>query len=303
MPVRPDEEGHLRGASRRRVPARAQPSSRMRSRRTHRAPPAGWKGSSWFMSRLQIVAPQAQAPGGNETAGRRWRFAGASLAVAGLLRGGPGARAAIPRRPAGFGSSGAVGARSVSTLRGMAVTAPVSTVDPPDLSFGPTARICTREWWVERRLVGIGLLCALATTALGIAIPVAGAARDRQLDRRQGPLQLALYLGLIARLRVPALRDQLDAAGDHLAHRHRHREPPAGDALRRLSDLSARVLRRHATGQVLSRATNDLYPIRYFIGWGVVQVCSSVMMIIGVAIVLLSVNARLGAVSPASRCR
>ena len=50
---------------------------------------------------------------------------------------------------------------------------------------------------------------------------------------------------------------------------------------------------RHATGQVLSRATNDLYPIRYFIGWGVVQVCSSVMMIIGVTIVLLSVNARL----------
>ena len=28
---------------------------------------------------------------------------------------------------------------------------------------------------------------------------------------------------------------------------------------------------RHATGQVLSRATNDLYPIRYFIGWGLVQ--------------------------------
>ena len=26
---------------------------------------------------------------------------------------------------------------------------------------------------------------------------------------------------------------------------------------------------RHATGQVLSRATNDLYPVRYFIGWGV----------------------------------
>ncbi len=28
---------------------------------------------------------------------------------------------------------------------------------------------------------------------------------------------------------------------------------------------------RHSTGQVLSRATNDLYPVRYFIGWGVVQ--------------------------------
>ena len=28
---------------------------------------------------------------------------------------------------------------------------------------------------------------------------------------------------------------------------------------------------RQATGEVVSRATNDLYPIRYFIGWGVVQ--------------------------------
>ena len=25
---------------------------------------------------------------------------------------------------------------------------------------------------------------------------------------------------------------------------------------------------QHATGQVVSRATNDLYPVRYFIGWG-----------------------------------
>lgn len=30
---------------------------------------------------------------------------------------------------------------------------------------------------------------------------------------------------------------------------------------------------RHATGQVLSRATNDLYPIRYFIGWGLGRAC------------------------------
>ena len=47
---------------------------------------------------------------------------------------------------------------------------------------------------------------------------------------------------------------------------------------------------RHATGQVLSRATNDLYPVRYFIGWGVVQIVPSAMMIIGVSIVLLIVN-------------
>ena len=50
---------------------------------------------------------------------------------------------------------------------------------------------------------------------------------------------------------------------------------------------------RHATGQVLSRATNDLYPIRYFIGWGLVQGMQSVMMIIAAGIVLVLVDPQL----------
>ena len=50
---------------------------------------------------------------------------------------------------------------------------------------------------------------------------------------------------------------------------------------------------RHATGQVVSRATNDLYPIRYFIGWGLVQGAQSVMMIVGAGILLGLVNPRL----------
>ena len=50
---------------------------------------------------------------------------------------------------------------------------------------------------------------------------------------------------------------------------------------------------RHATGQVLSRATNDLYPIRYFIGWGLIQGMQSVMMIIGAGIVLALVDPQL----------
>jgi ATP-binding cassette subfamily B protein len=44
---------------------------------------------------------------------------------------------------------------------------------------------------------------------------------------------------------------------------------------------------------VLSRATNDLYPIRYFIGWGLVQGMQSLMMIVGAGIVLVIVNPRL----------
>ena len=54
---------------------------------------------------------------------------------------------------------------------------------------------------------------------------------------------------------------------------------------------------RHATGEVISRATNDIYPVRYFIGWGVVQGIQSGMMIVGAAIVLVSVNARLALIS------
>ena len=44
---------------------------------------------------------------------------------------------------------------------------------------------------------------------------------------------------------------------------------------------------------MLSRATNDLYPIRYFIGWGLVQGIQSLMMIVGAGIVLVIVNPRL----------
>ena len=49
---------------------------------------------------------------------------------------------------------------------------------------------------------------------------------------------------------------------------------------------------RHPTGQVVSRATNDLYPIRYFIGWGLVQGAQSVMMLVGAGIVLASPTRR-----------
>jgi ABC-type multidrug transport system fused ATPase/permease subunit len=47
---------------------------------------------------------------------------------------------------------------------------------------------------------------------------------------------------------------------------------------------------RHATGEVISRATNDIYPVRYFVGWGVVQAIQSLMMLVGAAIVLAVVN-------------
>jgi ABC-type multidrug transport system fused ATPase/permease subunit len=48
---------------------------------------------------------------------------------------------------------------------------------------------------------------------------------------------------------------------------------------------------------VVSRATNDLYPIRYFIGWGMTQGIQSLMMIFGIAVVLFLVNVKLAAIA------
>ena len=54
----------------------------------------------------------------------------------------------------------------------------------------------------------------------------------------------------------------------------------AGCSTTRTSRYPRAFYDRHATGEVISRATNDLYPVRYFIGWGVVQGVQSAMMIV-----------------------
>src|SRR5206468_12710102 len=45
-------------------------------------------------------------------------------------------------------------------------------VDPPDLGFAATAVRLLRVWREQWRLVTIGLVCALATTGLSLAIPI-----------------------------------------------------------------------------------------------------------------------------------
>ena len=45
-------------------------------------------------------------------------------------------------------------------------------VDPPDLALRPTLRRLFPLWWEQRRLVGLGLACALVFTALSISIPI-----------------------------------------------------------------------------------------------------------------------------------
>jgi ABC-type multidrug transport system fused ATPase/permease subunit len=143
----------------------------------------------------------------------------------------------------------------------------------------------------------LGLSCALVFTALSLTIPLL---IQRTIDDAiDGGDRSLLLPYLVAILAVAALR-----FGVNFTRRFATARIGIAVEARLRSLLYEAYLRyprafydRHATGEVISRATNDIYPVRYFIGWGVVQALQSAMMIVGAAIVLCVVNARLALVA------
>jgi len=166
----------------------------------------------------------------------------------------------------------------------------VSTVDPPDLPLWQTARRLVPLWWEQRRLVSVGVVCALAFTGLTLVIPVLV---QRTIDNAiDGPDHSLLVPYLAAIVVIAAIR-----FGVNFTRRYATARVGIAVEARLRSMLYDAYLRyprafydRHATGEVISRATNDIYPVRYFVGWGVVQAMQSVMMLVGAAIVLSVVN-------------
>ena len=168
----------------------------------------------------------------------------------------------------------------------------VNPVDPPDLGLLPTFRRLLRLWRAQWRLGVVGLCFALCYTLISITIPVlTQRAIDHAIVRhsqRLWPYVLAIValsavrflINFMRRYATARIGIRIEARMRELLYTAYLRYPRA-------------FYDRHATGQVLSRATNDLYPIRYFIGWGLVQGIQSVMMIIGAGIVLVLVNPRL----------
>jgi ATP-binding cassette, subfamily B, bacterial len=168
-------------------------------------------------------------------------------------------------------------------------------VDPQDLDFLPTARRLLRVWIIEWRLVLIGVSCAFVTVALSISIPLL---IRYAIDHSIAPVSverkpLAPFVAAILALAIARFLS-------NFTRRYATARVGIRTEARMREYLYRAYLRfprafydQHATGQVVSRATNDLYPIRYFIGWGMVQGAQSLMMIVGVAVVLLLVNPRL----------
>jgi ABC-type multidrug transport system fused ATPase/permease subunit len=166
-------------------------------------------------------------------------------------------------------------------------------VDPPDLGLLPTFRRLMPLWWEERRLAFFGLACSFIYVLISLAIPVLiQQAIDKSIAPAPGQHAKALWPYLVIVVALASLRFvinfnrrfatarigvRIEARMRELLYQAYLRYPRA-------------FFDRHATGQVLSRATNDLYPIRYFIGWGLVQGTQSLMMIVGVGIVLVIIN-------------
>ncbi len=168
----------------------------------------------------------------------------------------------------------------------------LNSVDPPDLGLLPTFGRLLRLWRAEWRLGALGLSLALVYTLISITIPlITQHAVDDAIVTHRKPLwpYILAIVALAAvrfvgnftrRFATARIGIRIEARMRELLYQAYLRYPRA-------------FYDRHATGQVLSRATNDLYPIRYFIGWGLVQGMQSVMMILGASIVLVIVDARL----------
>ncbi|HEY0388443.1 MAG TPA: ABC transporter ATP-binding protein [Gaiellales bacterium] len=169
----------------------------------------------------------------------------------------------------------------------------VPHVDPPDLPLWPTLRRLLTLWGEEWPSVALGLACALLYTVLSLLIPTL---IQRAIDHAVVPAHgdaLLPYVAAVMALSVMRFgvnftrRYATARIGVHIEARMR--ELLYGAYLH----FPRAFFDRHPTGQVVSRATNDLFPIRYFIGWGLVQGIQSMLMIIGAGILLCFVDARL----------
>src|SRR6476646_10740664 len=165
-------------------------------------------------------------------------------------------------------------------------------VDPPDLGLLPTFRRLLRLWRAEWRLGALGLSLAFCYTLISIAIPLL---TQRAVDHAIVSHSRALWPYIVAIVALAGLRFLVNFSRRYATARIGIRIEARMRELLYTAYLGypRAFYDRHATGQVLSRATNDLYPIRYFIGWGLVQGMQSVMMIVAAGIVLVLVDPQL----------
>ncbi|HKH77528.1 MAG TPA: ABC transporter ATP-binding protein [Rubrobacteraceae bacterium] len=151
----------------------------------------------------------------------------------------------------------------------------------------------------RRDLLVMGTLFSVGVTLAGIAIPwLVKVAIDRAFPPdgpRQPDLLWPLALGILG---LALLRFLFGFgrryATNYLGHVVEYRLREA--LFRKMLDLHHGFYDRSFTGELVSRATNDLRVVRFFVGWGMFQMFISLLTLVVVSAALLYLNAPLALV-------
>jgi ABC-type multidrug transport system fused ATPase/permease subunit len=145
-------------------------------------------------------------------------------------------------------------------------------------------------------LLVLGLVCAVGVTFAGIAIPwLVKEGIDRALPTG-GPRDTDLLLPLAGGILGLALLRFLFGFGrrlatNYLGHVVEYRMREA--LFEKMLSLHHGFYDKASTGELVSRATNDLRVVRFFIGWGMFQLFISMLTLVVVSAALLYLNAPL----------
>jgi ATP-binding cassette subfamily B protein len=144
-----------------------------------------------------------------------------------------------------------------------------------------------------RRAFGLGLMCTIATQALALASPkvLQHAIDDLTAGVTQAKLFVygslilgigltsALFRFLMRRLLIGASRDiEYDMRNEFFAH---------------LQTLPAAYFQAHRTGDLMSRATNDLNAVRMMMGPSIMYSTNTILTFVVALLLMISIDARL----------
>jgi ATP-binding cassette subfamily B protein len=144
---------------------------------------------------------------------------------------------------------------------------------------------------------GGAILALLLVSAANLAAPqMVRLAIDRGITQRRWSMVMVAVGGLLA---IAVARGLFNFMQGYLAERaSQHVAFDLRDALfARIQRLSFSYYDQAQTGQLLTRLTNDVEQVRTFVGSGVVQLCASLLMLVGCATLLFVTNGALAAVA------
>ncbi len=143
----------------------------------------------------------------------------------------------------------------------------------------------------------LGGLCVIGSVAFSLAKPmIVGDAVDalsRDVSREVLVRFALLYVGAsaIQGLFLFLQRRIVIGASRHIEYAMR------GDFYEHLQTLPVRFFQEHRTGDLMSRATNDLSSVRMLVGPAVMHAFSSILVVVGAFVMMLRIDSRLASVA------